>query len=64
MPEEKKDKPILYTYSEAAEILHIHPVSLRRLKMQGKISYLQIGRSIRFKPEYLFVETERIKKAG
>lgn len=38
----------LLTYNEAARLLRIHPVTLRRLVSQRRIPFVKIGRSVRF----------------
>lgn len=39
----------LLTAAELAGILRMHPVSIRRLALAGKIPALHIGRSVRFR---------------
>ncbi len=39
----------LLTVPELAEILRLHPGSVRRLALQGRIPSLHVGRSIRFR---------------
>jgi excisionase family DNA binding protein len=38
----------LLTYDEAAKLLRLHPVTLRRLVSQRRIPFVKIGRSVRF----------------
>ena len=38
----------LLTVKEAAEILHVHPVTLRRWAMEGKIASVKMGKARRF----------------
>ncbi len=48
------DSKILLTYKEAAEILKIKPITLRRWVMEKKIPFLKLGiKSVRFLPEHL-----------
>jgi excisionase family DNA binding protein len=39
----------LLTVAELAFVVHMHPVSVRRLALAGRIPSLKIGRSVRFK---------------
>lgn len=38
----------LYTASELAEKLSVHPETIRRLGREGKIERVKVGRSVRF----------------
>ena len=38
----------LYTASELAEILQLHPKTIRRLGREGKLKRIKVGRSVRF----------------
>lgn len=53
----------LLSYKEAARYLRISEPYLRRLKQQGKIPYVQIGRGVRFRLSSLnsWVERREIK---
>jgi excisionase family DNA binding protein len=39
----------LLTVAELAFVVHMHPVSVRRLALAGAIPSLKIGRSVRFR---------------
>lgn len=38
----------LYTARELAEILSVHPETIRRLGREGKLERVKVGRSVRF----------------
>ena len=38
----------LYTANEMAEMLDVHPRTIRRLGREGKIPRVKVGRSVRF----------------
>lgn len=57
-PEERKQVEI-YTEREAAEIIGIAEVTLRKLRRLGRASYARIGRLIRYTPEHI-EETMRL----
>ena len=38
----------LYTASELAEMLSLHPETIRKLGRQGKLERVKVGRSVRF----------------
>jgi len=55
MPENKT----LLTYDQAAKLLNVHPVTLRRLVSAGKIPHHKIGsKAVRFNPDELMQETK------
>lgn len=49
----------LLTTDEAAELLRVHPNTLRRLAEQGQIPHIRIGRSYRFDPAVITVQNGR-----
>ena len=51
MPTEK-----LLNYTEAAYLLGVHAVTLRRLVSQHKIEHYKIGKSVRFTKEQLLFQ--------
>ena len=38
----------IYTATELAEILQLHPKTIRRLGREGKLKRIKVGRSVRF----------------
>ncbi|MDZ7793593.1 MAG: helix-turn-helix domain-containing protein [Spirochaetia bacterium] len=48
-----EDNEALLTYKEIASYLRISPVTLRRYVSEGRIPYLKIGRSVRFRKEHV-----------
>jgi len=54
----------LFTVSEAADALHLHPSTLRRLIARGDLPVVRIGVSIRLEVEELvrFVEARRFRR--
>lgn len=45
----------LYTASELADLLQLHPRTVYRLGREGKLKYVKVGRSVR----YFFPSAER-----
>lgn len=39
---------VFFDVHETAQILHMHPESLRRLSRQGKINYGRVGKNYRY----------------
>ena len=56
-------EPILLNINEVANLLGMHPNSIRNLMAEGKLPYLKIGKSLRFEVETVrvFVETLRTR---
>jgi excisionase family DNA binding protein len=48
-----QDSQKLFTYSQAAELLGMHPASIRRFVMNGTIEHFKIGKAVRFSREQL-----------
>ncbi len=45
---ENKDKKKLYTAEQLAEILQMHPESIRRLGRKGVLRRVKVGTAVRF----------------
>ncbi len=56
--------PYLLTYAEAAEILGVKAQTMRNWVSKGKISYVKIGRSVRFRRDQLNDFIEQSTKKG
>jgi excisionase family DNA binding protein len=54
----------LYTVSEAADALHLHPSTVRRLIRAGDLPVVRIGAAIRIDPEELrrFIDARRFRR--
>jgi excisionase family DNA binding protein len=57
MPAEHSD---LLTKTEAAERLRVSASTVDRLRAQGEITWVSVGRQVRFRPEAI---TEYVKRA-
>ena len=62
-----KQNPVvlqLFTVSEAADALHLHPSTLRRLIRAGDLPVVRIGAAIRLEAEELvrFIEARRDRR--
>lgn len=44
---------VFFDVTEAAEILHMHPESVRRLSRTGKINYGRVGKNYRYTMEQI-----------
>lgn len=53
--------PALLTETEAAEALRVCPRTLRKARQEGKLSYVLIGRAVRYTADDLqgFIEASR-----
>ena len=58
-------EPILLNINEVANLLGMHPNSVRNLMADGKLPFHKIGKSLRFKTEEVrkFVEDLRAENA-
>ncbi len=52
--------PRLFSVKEVATHLGFHPVSVRRLVSEGRLTALKLGRCLRFRPD----DIEAFKSAG
>ena len=62
-----KQNPVvlqLFTVSEAADALHLHPSTLRRLIRAGDLPVVRIGAAIRLEAEELrrFIDAHRFRR--
>ncbi|MET0938071.1 MAG: helix-turn-helix domain-containing protein [Gaiellaceae bacterium] len=55
-------EPDLLTKSEAAEKLHVSPSTVDRLRAQGEIAWVPVGRQVRFRPEAIADYVERVER--
>jgi excisionase family DNA binding protein len=59
MPAEQSD---LLTKPEAAEKLRVSPSTVDRLRAQGEIAWVPVGRQVRFRPEAIDDYIERVER--
>ena len=66
MTQGKQNPPVLqlFTVSEAADALHLHPSTLRRSIRAGKLPVVRIGTAIRIEVEALrhFIDARRFRR--
>jgi len=66
MTQDKQNSPVLqlFTVSEAADALHLHPSTLRRFIRAGDLPVVRIGQAIRLEVEALrhFIDTRRFRR--
>ena len=66
MTQDKQDLTViqLYTVSEAADALHLHPSTLRRFIRAGKLPVVRIGTAIRLEAGELrrFINKRRFRR--
>jgi len=66
MTQDKQNSPVLqlFTVSEAADALHLHPSTLRRFIRAGDLPVVRIGTAIRIEVEALvrFIEARRFRR--
>jgi excisionase family DNA binding protein len=55
-------EPDLLTKREAAEKLRVSPSTVDRLRAQGEIAWVPVGRQVRFRPEALAEYVERAER--
>ena len=57
-----KPEPLL-TEAEVAEILRLSPITLRKLRWRGEpiLSFLKIGRSVRYEPNEVAAALKRMR---
>lgn len=66
MTQRKQNRPVfqLFTVPEAADALHLHPSTLRRLIRAGDLPVVRIGAAIRIDPDELrrFIDARRFRR--
>ena len=66
MTQRKQNRPVfqLFTVPEAADALHLHPSTLRRLIRAGDLPVVRIGAAIRIDPEEFrrFIDAHRFRR--
>lgn len=66
MTQRKQNRPVfqLFTVPEAADALHLHPSTLRRLIRAGDLPVVRIGTAIRIEVEALvrFIDAHRFRR--